>query len=262
MLLVTLVTGETRVSGMTWLCLVRLLMLLVLRMLLMALMLLMWLMSLVTLMALVDWMRLLVRRMSGMRLMLRVLLMRLMARMRLVRGVLLMLRMREYRIMLNRLAHRTGEHHWRRILLWLHLLPRRRAALALLLLLLLLMLLLLLLLMLLLDAKRIGDVWIRRTRRAIGNISVYRVRRRKEMLRIGTLGLLRRIGLGLIRRRGVRSGRLLVLLVWVTARLEAVVSTQTSLRKIQGSVRVGARRPQSRHDGALYMSGNILSVLI
>ena len=167
--------------------------------------------------------------------------------------------------MLNRLAHGTRKHHRRRVLLRLHLLPWRRAALALLLLLLLLLrllrLLLLVLLVLLLDTERIGDVWIRRSRRAIGDISVYRVRRRKEMLRISTLRLLRRIGLGLIRRRGMRSGRLLVLLVWVTARLEATVSAQTSLRKIQGGVRVGARRPQSRHGGALYTSSNILSFL-
>lgn len=139
------------------------------------------------------------------------LLMRLVARVLLVGRMLLVLSMRQNRIMLDRLAHGSGKHHGRRVLLRLHLLARRRAALA-------------------LDAERIGDVGVWRTRRAIGDISVYGVWRGKEMLRIGALGLLRRVSLGLIWRRGVRSGRLLVLLVRVAARLEAAsASTKAGL---------------------------------
>lgn len=97
--------------------------------------------------------------------------------------------------MLDRLAHGLREHKVRRIMLRLHLLPRRRATL------------------LSLDIEGIGNVWVRGSRGTVGQVAVDRRGRGEEVLRVRALVLLLWwVSLGLVGRRGMGSRLLLVLL--------------------------------------------------
>jgi hypothetical protein len=175
----------------------------------------------------VALMALMLCRMRLMTLQARVLRMRRVARVRLVRVLLvrrmalvllLLMLMSEDRVVLNRLAHRPREDHWRRVRLRLRLwdlLPRWRGPLP-------------------WHGEGIGDVRVRvgrPTRIAAGDIAVD-LRAGEEMLRIGRLRvLLGRVGLGLVRMRR-REGR---------------ISPYVGLGEVEPSVGVGTRGPQSRH---------------
>ena len=91
------------------------------------------------------------------------------------------------------------------------------------------------------DVERVcdgtGHVRLRGSRGAIRDIAIDRRRVREEVLRIRAgWRLLRRVGLSLVRRRGVRSRRLLVRLVGVRRRVG--VTAQASLWEVEGSVGV------------------------
>lgn len=127
--------------------------------------------------------------------------------------------------MLNRLAHGTGKEHRRGVRLG-HLLPGGSTALA-------------------LGAEVVGNMRIRCARR-VRDIGVHMILVEK-MRRVLGLGLLRRVGVRLIRRCGMGRRRLLIRLIGMLRWREAGVAAKASLGEIQGGVRVGARRPQCRH---------------
>jgi hypothetical protein len=168
-------------------------------------------------------------------------LMRLLLRMRLVilepgvllvRGVRLLLMMREYSIMLHRLAHGAGKQHRRRVPGRLHLLPRRSRSLT--------------------CVESIGDVGCWRSRRPIGHVAVDGARcRGEQVLRIRALrSLLRLVRLRLVRRSRMRSGRLLVRLVWIRVWWsEARITSETGLGEVETRMGVGPRGSKSRHCG-------------
>jgi uncharacterized membrane protein len=138
--------------------------------------------------------------------------------------LMLLVVMREYRIVLDGLAHRVREEHRGRVGL-LHL-PRGSGALA-------------------RNAEGIGNVGVGRPSRAIGNLPVERARRGEEVLRVCCLGrLVRCVGLGLVRRGGVRSRRLFVRLAGV-GRREGDVAAEAGLGEVEARMAVGAGRAQS-----------------
>ena len=206
-------------------CLVGLMLLLLMLLLLLLLMLLLLVMGLllrvVLMLLLLLLLLLLLARVPRVRLLVR--------RMRL----LVLLRVRDDGLMLDRLADAAGEHHRRRVRLGLHLLPRWRGALP-------------------LDIDGIGDMAIGGSRRgmAVGHIGR---RRGEKVLRIGAMGwLLRRVALRLVRRRGVRRGRLLVCLVLVLVlvrvrRGKGGIASEAGLREVEAGVGIGPRRSQARH---------------
>jgi hypothetical protein len=155
---------------------------------------------------------------------------RLMTLMRCMGGMMLVLRMGEYGLVRNRLVHAAREEHRRRVGLGLHLLlPRRRGA---------------------LSGNIIQGVQgTGRPRRAVWKTAVEGRGIREEMLRVALGMLLRRVGSGLVGRRAVRSGRLLVGLARVRRRKPGTSPEAVRLLG-EGQARVAgrARRPQSRHD--------------
>ena len=84
-------------------------------------------------------------------------------------------------------------------------------------------------------------------------------RRAKQMGRVGALRLLRRVALRLVRRRGMRGGRLLVRLMLMLLRgmrrREARIPSDTGLRKVQARMSIGPRGTQARHGGRGFVSG-------
>jgi hypothetical protein len=141
----------------------------------------------------------------------------------LVSGMVLVLGMREQRLVGNALGHGTWEHQGR--LRLRHLLPRWRDAVP-------------------GHIEGVRHVWIRGAGGSIGKTAVERPGSEK-MLRVCTLRL-RRVALGLVGRRVVRGGRLLVRLVRVRRR-EAGVPPQVGLVEVEGGMSIGARGRQ-RHD--------------
>lgn len=215
--LVGLVCGVSRVSLMRLMRLMGLmgLLLLVMCLLLSVVLMLLLVRLLRLLLLLLAWMPGM-RLVGGMRLLLVLL-------------VLRVLRVREDVVVLNGLVDAAGEHHGGRVRLGLHLLPRRRGALS-------------------LDVDGIGDVVVWSSRRLVA--AAVDGRLGEEMLRVGALRrlLLRRIGLGLVGRRGMGGGRLLVCLVLIRVRgCEAGIAAEAGLGEVQAGVRVGAGWPEARH---------------
>lgn len=145
--------------------------------------------------------------------------------------LLLLLLMGQDRIVLNRLAHRAREHHRRRRLglgLRGHMLPRRCRPLP-------------------RDTQRVVLHMASRGSRGPVRHAPVDLGCRKEVLVVCIVVLLRRVGLlGLVRRRTVRCGRLLVRLGRVRRRKRR--PPQVGLREVEPVV-IRAGRSQCRHDG-------------
>jgi hypothetical protein len=163
-----------------------------------------------------------VPRMTGQRLLGRVLLMLL----RVMLLVLLM--MREDGVVGDGLAHGGREEHRRRVGLGLYLLARGRGALS-------------------RHVEGAGDMDVGGARRGIGDGRVDGGGGVEEVLRVGLGRLLRRVGLRLVGRGGLGSRRLLVGLGGVGGRKGGAAS-EARLGETQ-AVGIGPGRAQASHDG-------------